>query len=514
MRFLLCFAFFIFGFLFDCRVQIQLGTLAVAASEDLVTYESNWDANHPKAMSESWTWMGHLRVLEKNSNEGVAFIHYYTRNKSKMGNLTFKTSALTPTRNHIGTDYQKQTLYSSLAKDFYLKANIKKLSLEWNYQSKKDFVREVPFDLVDDSKILEEQLLPLFPDLQKDPHMKPIKSILSADMGSGSHFDLTFYSIWQPRAPTSGGRIRFLGVDGTFTFFHPMIIAIGTWNDHGRIKPVAGLVTLDRQWSNEYFGKTIFEDPIDYIKANRALSYSHNWSFFHGHMPESKTWIFVHLWNQFYRRSDQSDQYTTYSNLVWAKNGVLQEPLTLKDYSWQGKNFILNQSDVLLNYGAGREGYFPSLFSLNAPIKKTELTLKASPQLQSLDQPIYLYEAYAQGVGLWNGEPAVLQGRVESSRLLFRDQDYEEIIGNIVSLPYFDSEQIQLKMHLEDLLKANEPCRNLFCHDRFKKEQKKKEDYLKFISNDMKLKISIIRRKMNKKEESTDPRDPDILVYH
>lgn len=504
----------ILSFFFSSADDIFSSNFAFADSEDLIEYEPKWDANHPKAMSESWTWMGHLKVLDKNSGEGVAFIHYYTRNKSKMGSLTFKTSALTPTVDNVGKEYRKQTLYSSLAKDFYFKTHLKKLDLEWHYQGQTDHVKQVPFEAQSDYQNLDYNLLPLFPNLHRDPQMQPIKSILSAHVGKDSHLDLTLYSIWQPRAPTADGRIRFLGVDGTFTFFHPMIVAVGTWTHQGVKKRVAGLLTLDRQWSNEYFGKSLFEDSIDYVEAHRALSFAHHWSFFHGYLPNSKTWIFVHLWNQFYRHSDKPDQLTNYSNLVWVKNGKLQNPMTPDEYNWKGNNFVLNQSEVLLNFGAGREGHFPSQFDLNSITQNIQLNLKATPNLQSLDQPIYLYEGYGNGDGIWNGEPIAIQGRLESSRLLFRDQDYQSIIETINSSANVSPDQMALKTHLQKLLVTDDNCSTLFCHDRIKSEQQKKEDYWAFITNDMNLKMSILKRKISKKEEQSDRNDPDILTYY
>lgn len=491
-----------------------------ADPDALIKYEESWDGNHPKAMSESWTWMGHLKEIEdangdlKFTNNGVAFIHYYTRNKSKMGSLTFKTSALTPTVNNIGQDYLKKTLYSSLAKDFYLKTKQNKLGLEWHYKGRSDSVKAASFNPELDFAELDHKLLKLFPNLKRDSTMAPIKSILNVDVGDDSHFDLTLYSIWQPLAPTADGRIRFLGVDGTFTFFHPMIIAIGQWTQKGVTKKVCGMLTLDRQWSNEYFGKSLFDKTTDFIKAYRALSYAHNWSGFHGYLPESKSWVFVHLWNQFYRKDNVSDVAVPYANLVWVKNGLLQSPLSPSEYSWLGESFALNESKVLLNFGEGREGYFPTQFNLTSPIQNLDLTLKASPVMQSLEQPIYLYEGFAIGEGIWQGEPIKAQGRIESSRLLFRDQDYDEMIQIISNSAEQDQKQQLLRGHLEDLLKEDKNCPTIFCPNQLKKEQKKKEDYYKFVSNDLNLKLSILKAKFTHKESVTDPNDPNTIIYY
>jgi hypothetical protein len=486
----------------------------------LIKYEESWDGNHPKAMSESWTWMGHLKEIEdtdgdlKFTNNGVAFIHYYTRNKSKMGSLTFKSSALTPTVNNIGQDYLKQTLYSSLTKDFYLKTNQNKLGLEWRYKGRTDSVKAASFNPEFDLAELDHKLLKLFPNLKKDSTMTPIKSILNVNVGNDSHFNLTLYSIWQPLAPTADGRIRFLGVDGTFTFFHPMIIAIGQWTQKGVTKKVCGMLTLDRQWSNEYFGKSLFDKTTDFFKAYRALSYAHNWSGFHGYLPESKSWVFVHLWNQFYRKDNEPDVPVPYSNMVWVKNGLIQSPLSSSEYNWLGENFALNESKVLLNFGEGREGYFPTQFKLTSQVQNLELTLKASPVMQSLEQPIYLYEGFAIGDGTWQGEPIRVQGRIESSRLLFRDQDYDEMIQIISNSTEQDVKQQLLKEHLEDLLREDKNCPTIFCPSQFKKEQKKKEDYYKFVSNDMNLKLSILKGKFTHKESEIDPNDPSTVIYY
>jgi hypothetical protein len=489
-------------------------------TEDLLKYENFWDGNHLKAKSESWTWMGHLKELEetgdhlKFKNDGVAFIHYYTRNQSKMGSLTFKTSALTPTINDVGQSYLKQTHYSSLAKDFYVKLNTKQLGIEWHYNNEMDSVTWEPLQTETDLRMIDEKLLPLFVNLQRDKSMMPVKSRLNAKVGENSHFALTMYSIWQPLAPTADGRIRFLGVDGTFTFFHPMILAIGSWTHNGITKKVCGMVTLDRQWSNEYFGKSLADKPTDYLKVYRALSYAHHWSGFHGYLPESKSWIFVHLWNQFYRKSNEQDLEVPYANMVWVKNAIPQLPLTPTDYTWQGQSFVLDNSKVLLNYGEGRERYFPSQFNLNSQSQNIELAIRASPTLQSLEQPIYLFEGFGTGEGFWQGEPISVQGRIESSRLLFRDQDYLEMIETIRASPQPSAAQDALQTHLEELLRQDENCRFLYCHDRAKKHYKRKTDYFKFVGNDMNLKMSILRAKLTHKESKVDPTNPNVMIYY
>jgi hypothetical protein len=395
-----------------------------------------------------------------------------------------------------------------------MKVNQKKFGIEWHYNNKTDYITEETFDKVTDLNELDNKLLPLFPNLQRDPSFTPLKSKLIIEVGESSQFNLTLYSIWQPMAPTSDGRIRFLGVDGTYTFFHPMILAVGHWTQNGVRKKVSGMLTLDRQWSNEYFGKALLDTPLDVFKAYRALSYSHHWSGFHGYLPKSKSWIFVHLWNQFYRKSNEKDLDVPYSNMVWVKNGIFQESIGESKYNWQGENFVLDNSKVLLNYGEGRERYFPSQFSLSSPSQNSELFIKASPALQSMEQPIYLFEGFGIGEGTWQGEPITVQGRIESSRILFRDQDYQEIVQTIQNNVNKDPDQEILMNHLKILLNEEINCHNLFCYDRAKAEYRKKKDYLKFITNDMTLKISILKSKLTKKESKTDPTNTDILIYY
>jgi hypothetical protein len=502
-------------------IVIQFLILDISRAQS-VTDLTQEEGNHTWAKSESWTWMGHLNEYTNNpkgsmelSDRGVALIHYYTRNETQFGNLNFKSSALTETQAGVGINYDSQTTYSDSANlfskpqktsSFNLKIQEDVLNIEFKNAIQRDQIKKVEMQN-EDLKYLETQLLPLYPGLEITPQFKPVKYTFSANVGTQSELHLNMYQIWPSVAPNKA-QIKFLGIEDSYTFSQPMLVAQGTFITKGISKKVVGLLFLDRQWCKDYFGKYIMGNPADMLRQNQALKFSHNWSAFHAKGEGSSNWYFVHLWKQFQRSAKNPDQTVDYTGIVWVKNGVLQDAIPREDFSWTGQNFIKNKSHVLLNYAVDREGYFPSEYQYSNQNNQDQLNIVASPRLQSLDQPIYLYEGYASGEGIWNGEKVSLKGRLESSRILFRAQDYQEII-KINSETQTNQKQTE---HLQKIMDDEVRCeQNTFCFEN-KKSQKKAQ--LNFMKNDLKQKIAILKSHFKYKKPERDPLNPQVLIYH
>ncbi len=481
------------------------------------------EGNHTWAKSEAWTWMGHLNEYTQDSptgkiqlrNDGVALIHYYTRNETQFGNLNFKSSALTYTKNNIGTVYDKNTIYSEATNSgnkFEMKIKEHTLDIQFQHKKNLDIIKKV--EMKDqDHKTLNNTLLPLFENLNIAQGFSPVKYIMQSHVGSHSYLNIEFYQIWPSIAPENA-RMKFLGLSETFTFSQPMLVAIGKIKKDGVDKKVVGLLFLDRQWSKEYFGTYIMSDPLESLKQNQALKYSHSWSAFHAYSAEAKNWYFVHLWQQFKRTANFDDTLVDYSGVLWAKNGVQQNSIHSNEFSWKGSNYVKNKSIVMLNYAVGREKYFPSEYKYNNLTNNDNLKLQASPPLQSLDQPIYLFEGYATGFGVWNNENVEIKGRLESSRILFRKQDYQEIISNIdFSNKYnFNEKQDQLKIYLEKKIVQEEWCEfNILCFIDYLKIKKAQIDY---AFNDLNRKLIIAQSGMKTKGIIRDPNDKSKVIYN
>jgi hypothetical protein len=480
------------------------------------------EGNHTWAKSESWTWMGHLNEYSLNQSNivpnknGIALIHYYTRNQTQFGSLNFKSSALTFTKNGIGEIYDKNTIYadSSNKKDlFQLAINENHLDIEFKHNNELDKIQKT--EITDkDLQFLKNKLLPTYPGLKIANQFNPIKYTFSAAVGTKSNLNLDLYQIWPSISPLEA-KMQFLGILDAYTFSQPMLVAHGSFENDGVVKPVTGLMFLDRQWCKDYFGKFIMGNPLDSLWQNQALKYSHNWSAFHAHSEQNQNWYFVHLWQQFQRNKNISDELDDYSGIVWVKNGIQQDPIHKDSFDWTGSNFIKNNSKVMLNYAVGRESYFPTEYNLTNKFNNDSLNIQASPKLQSLDQPIYLYEGYASGDGTWDNESVKLQGRLESSRILFRHQDYEQMLIQLKETrspsAIEDTYQRDLKIHLDKVVKHENKCKhNIFCLDSIFKTKK---DQITFMLNDLKQKISIFLSGFKTSKPQRDPKNPSVVIY-
>jgi hypothetical protein len=235
------------------------------------------------------------------------------------------------------------------------------------------------------------------------------------------------------------------------------------------------------------------------LKKHNALSWAHNWSAFHAYAPESNDWYFVHLWRQVQRKKDQPDQQADYTGVQWSKNGEPQPMIDAQQFSWNPKKYIQNQSNVLMNFAEGRDAYFPYQYEYHHEQLESHLTIEASPKLQSLDQPIYLYEGYARGEGTWDQQKVILQGRVESSEILFRNVDYLDMLSQISRT---DSEQNEIALELENKLHKERTC---------SQKIRDVQAQQKYLFNDMGRKLQIFTAQFQSKPQKT----PDnFIIYY
>lgn len=463
------------------------------------------DGNHTWAKSEAWTWMGHLSLLNENSewklqDKGYAFIHYFTRNETGMGRMNFKSSAVTKTSFGVGTEYDQSITYPEMnTHQFQLKVSETNLDIEFQAPGQRDRVQDVP--MTDkDLLLLKEKILPLYPGLKITNEREVKKTVFTATMGKNSHAELTFYSIWPDVAPPNQ-QMTFYGLQNSYTFSSPMLVAYGTWREKKQTpQKVVGLCFLDRQWSKDYFGKNIFNDVSLFLKKQQALKWAHNWSAFHAWSPETQDWYFVHLWRQVQRRDHLPDQMGDYTGIQWSKNGEQQPIIDSKNFSWIPNKFVKNRSQVLLNFAEGRKAFFPYRYQL-ASKKNSDINLniEASPQLQSLDQPIYLYEGYASGFGTWDNKNVLIQGRVESSQILFRNVDYADMLARIDKT---DAGQIEIATYLESQL-----IKKWTFQDGFKEILAQQ----KFLGNDIEKKLQIFSSQFLSKPKRINDQ---FMVYY
>lgn len=473
----------------------------------LVTLYSPWsaaDGNHPWAKSEAWTWMGHLFALEEGehwnlSSDGYAFIHYYTRNETGYGRMNFKSSAVTKTKDGVGVSYDKKTTFPEAQnKHFQLSVSEQSLNIDFRAPGQHDQIREAPMS-IDDLALLEEKLLPLFPGLKIKPQWEVKKYTYKVSVGSVTQADLTLYSLWPDIAPP-GQKMKFFGIEESYTFSSPMLLAYGSWQEKNQpSQKVTGLCFLDRQWSRDYFGKNVFSDPTSLLKKQHALNWAHNWSAFHAFAPETQDWYFVHLWRQVQRQDGKADEQADYTGVQWSKNGEQQPPLDSQQFSWNPTKFTLNQSNVLMNFAEGKKAYFPFSYEYHNDHWGSHLEIEGSPKLQSLDQPIYLYEGYARGEGTWDHQKVIVQGRIESSQILFRDVDYQTMLSQISKT---DPEQNQIASELEEELNRQNRC-----SDKLKDQQSQQ----KFLFHDMSRKLQIFSAQFQSKPKRTSAQ---VITYY
>lgn len=493
-------------------VLIVLFLMSLSLANDFDT--TKHAGNHTDAKSEAWTWTGNLNEIAISPNgeftlqdNGHAFIHYYTRNETGFGRMNFKSSAVTQTTFGTGTSYDKLTVYSDLKKDsFKLKVHEDKLDISFVAHQKnidqEDQVREVSMTSADED-LLYNQLLPMYPGLKVAEGFTVKKYVFKAFLGHESYADLIFYSLWPDIAPPEG-RMKFFGTEDSYTFSTPMLLAFGDWVKNGETKKVAGLCFLDRQWSHDYFGKKIFNNPTEFFKRNHALKKAHNWAAFHVHSSDYKNWYFIHLWQQYNRSDDEADEITDYTGVQWTKNGVQQDAITKPEMKWKGSDFILNSSEVMINFAHGRKAYFPSSYDFLGVEDKFSFHVDATPAMQSLDQPIYLYEGYASGKGVWDGADVFLKGRVESSQVFFRDQDYQSMIDNLE----FGSLKDELTSFLDNrnrCLPEAQACLVDIIRDQYERSE--------FLFHDLPLKMKIFSAQFMKRPKR-DSENSHYIIYN
>lgn len=451
--------------------------------------------------------MGHVQEVTTQQGvtalgpKGVGFIYYYTRNdEGQMGTMNFRSSALTDTVNGEGKAYKTNTIYGAEHPNMEFRARTNALDLTFKASTVADEVREVPLAGGDLAKLTET--LKLFPGLAIAPGMTPKKSIFRVMEEDGGRFDLEFYSIWPVLSPPDG-TMRFLGQAGTSSFSEPMLVTMGTYNG----KKVAGLSFLDRQWAPQYFGTYIMNGIGDLLKYAHALKYSHSWSAFHAHNLRTNEWTFFHLWHQYERADLQRDTLTDYSGMLYMKNGKESALVDSKDYDWTASGYVQQQgTEVMMDYAMGRVGFFPSRATYSSKKLGFSGDMYAFPYLQSLNQPIPFYEGYAAGEGTWNGDPVRLQGRLESSRLMFRGQDYQEMI-EVLKQQKGDWQQKDLQAWLKaNMNQTGDGSVFQWIHDRM----------IGLVSamSEMDLKLAIFGEILSGDKGSPDPADPTVTVYH
>ena len=480
-----------------------------AVSVTAMAYEPSWDGNHPEAASEAWTWMGHLQELEKTSSgdlrlgkNGLGFIYYFTRNQTgSMGAMNFRSSSVTTTVNGEGVKQETDTVYTAQVDNSEFRARTGTMDLNFRAGSINDRVQAVPMTEADSKSLA--RIMKLYPGLSIAANFQPKKNHFEVTERNGVKTVLDLYSIWPVAAPPEG-KMAFLGQAETYSFSEPMVVAIGTYKG----KSVAGLTFVDRQWSKEYFGTYALDGLNDLMKYANAMKYSHTWSAFHVFNERTKEWSFFHLWNQFKRTPEARDQKVDYSGMVWVTNGGPTQITTAQDYSWVGSGFVHNTGrEVLMNYPNDRYGFFPSKAHMVSKKMGFDVKMYATPALQNLNQPIPFYEAYASGEGTWNGDKVRVQGRLESSRLMFRTQDYEEMIDVLKAEEDKDWRQPELQAWLKGAI-ARDNAVNPFDW------LEERMQTLASVMSNMDLKLSVFKAILNGNKDAADPNDPMVMVYH
>ncbi len=450
--------------------------------------------------------MGHLNeVVYKSgqkalSEKGVGYMYYYARSEEKaMGSMTFRSSTRTETLNNEGKSFATDTIYLPKHNGTF-RTRTASLDLQFKAGVISDVVKAAPMTAKDD-QVLNDALA-LFPGLKIAPGFKPKKSILKVSEKNGQYMDLVYYAIW-PVLSSADGRMTFLAQTDTYSFSEPMLVTVGFRNG----KEVAGLSFLDRQWATESFGTNIMGDLTGMLKYAQALKYSHAWSAFHLQNKRTKEWSFFHLWNQWNRNPDVRDAKVDYSGMLYMHNGIESGLLAANDYQWLPSGFVQNKGrEIMMDYSSGRAGFFPSRADVSSPKLGLEMSFFASPHLQNLNQPIPFYEAYAEGEGTLNGDPVYIRGRLESSRLMFRPQDYDEMI-EIMKTKKDGWEQSDLQQWLRDN-KNNSADGTPFgwLHERLA--------VLASLLGEMQLKLAIFGDIVKGTKPHADANDRAVTVYY
>lgn len=488
---------------------LALPALALALVQTpAFAYEPHWDGNHPDAKSEAWTWMGHLREVTAQGTlgkNGLGFIYYYTRNdtsgaKGSMGQMNFRSSGRTATVDGQGQSYKMSTVYTATDPSAALRAREGRLDLAFTAGrgAIQDKVIEAPMTAADQKTL--DATMKLYPGVKVAPGFAPRKTVFHVVEKDGTIVDLTFYSIW-PMLSAPDGKIDFLGQKDTYSYSDPMMVTVGTVGG----KKMAGLSFLDRQWSVEYYGTYIMDGLSDLLRYAEALKYAHAWSAFHVKNQRTGEYSFFHLWNQFRRQPGVRDQKISYSGILYARAGVEYGMVDASDYTWTPSGFVQHKgTKVVLDYAQDRIGFFPTKATFKSSRFDFNAEMWASPHLQVLDQPIYFYEGYAEGEGTWRGDRVTIQGRLESSRLMFREQDYSEMLDILAN-----EKGLWKQPELATWMKQN------FDQESFGPFRKFHEKMLTLISmlTNMQVKMAIFQDILTGAKPEVDPRDPEVVVY-
>ena len=468
-------------------------------------YEPSWDGNHPDSKSEAWTWMGHLNEMDskgKLGRKGMGFIYYYTRNDttgSMVGSLNFRSSSRTYTLDGIGQNYQMSTVYAVKEPNAELRSRRGYLDIEFNAGRINDRVVDERMNDADRAELANT--MKLYPGLEIAPNFKPKKTSFHVVEKDGTVLDLNFYSIW-PVLSAPEGKMKFLNQPDTYSFSDPMMVTVGTVGG----KKMAGLSFLDRQWAKSYFGVHMLNNLGDLMKYAKAMNFAHTWSAFHARNERTGEYTFFHLWRQYRRENDQRDQQIDYSGMLYAKGGKEYGLISADDYKWTSSGYVQQQGTVaMMDYAMGRVGFFPSKAAFSSNKMGLSATMWASPHLQVLDQPIYFYEGYAEGEGTFRGDKVKLQGRLESSRMMFREKDYEEML-EILAKEKGDWKQPELATWLKANKKQDNP------DSPFVKIHQKMIGFAAAFS-DMGLKMAIFGDILNGVKPVADANDPDVMIY-
>lgn len=449
--------------------------------------------------------MGHLNEVEKDiqgqprlSARGHGYILYYTRNiLGKMGAINFRSFARTQTLNGDGQAFETSTHYQPRYPGSFLKARTGRLDLEFQAGKVHDRTEQVAMTSEDQARLAD--LLKYYPGLKVAPQFAPKKYRIYATEDDGRVYDLTAYSIWPVISPPNG-HMRFLGQADTMTFSEPMLLTSGRWAG----KEVVGLSYIDRQWADKYFGTYMIDDIKDAFKYGRALNYAHSWSAFHARNERTGEWSFFHIWHQWDRRASTGDQITDDALLLWTRGGVEQGVVSPSEYTWLPSYYVAYSGrEVVMDYAMGQQGFFPSRAQFSSPRLGLTVDMAAQPALQVLNQPVYFFEGQASGTGTWNGDRLVVQGRLESSRLLYRTQDYREILSNLKHQPK-GLDQPDLQKALVKMIAQRERDKGWLSH---------RLAVLANLLNELDLKLAIFRDILSGDRPSVEPTDPDVTIY-
>ena len=490
--------------------------IAALCSTSARAYDVTWDGNHPAAASEAWTWMGHLNhVVKKDGvdvlgDTGMGYIFYYTRSVERtMGTMTFRSSALTSTLNGVGTGFKTDTIYAS-QHDGALTVREGRLDLTFTGGGADDRARTMIMTPSDHE--LLARTLKFFPGLKITPGFTPKKTKYHEVERDGTVVDLSYYAIW-PVLSAPEGKIRFLGQNDTMSFTEPMLITTGTVGG----KKMVGLSFLDRQWAANSFGDSVMDGLGDLLRYGHAFNYAHNWSAFHARNLRTGEYSFFHLWHQWHRQDNVRDQLDDYSGLLYVRNnGTESAMLDRDDYTWRPSGYVLQKGrQIIMNFAKGRDGFFNSRADFNSDKLKMSIQLYATPALQNLNQPIPFFEGFASGPGTFEGDPIVVEGRLESSRVMFRDVDYQEMLENMTiagkSDPAWAQEDVAQYLKAKLAYSAATSAKPALGPFVWVDQQ---VTVASALLGGIAVKLSLVKAILSGQKAKPDPKDQSVIVYH